>query len=487
MRKIGIAVALLALCVECVTAKTDKPNIVFIFMDDQAPDTVAAWNTWGHGSDVIKTPNLDRLVNAGASFSHTYNMGAWHGAVCVASRSMLNVGRFVWTVSNGEKTHFKAELEAGRFWSQRMKAAGYETYMTGKWHVPAPVGKVFDHVVHERPGMPRSVPSAYQRPVEGKPDPWKPWDKSLGGFWQGGKHWSEVLADDAEAFIEQAAGKDTPFFMYLAFNAVHDPRQSPKEYVDMYPLEKVPLPRNFQPLNEHHAAMGLGSATGKALRDEALAPFPRTEFAVKTHRGEYFALATHADAQVGRILDALEKAGVMDNTYIIYTADHGLSVGRHGLMGKQNMFEHSLRVPFMIVGPGVPSGKRFDTRIYLQDAMATALELAGADATDVDFKSVMPVIRGERDTQYDAIYGTYTARNQRAVIDGDYKLILYPRSRVMLLFNLAADPLEQNDLAGKPESRAIAKRLFAKLIALQKEMGDTLDLTDVYPALAAAE
>lgn len=465
-------------------APSAKPNIIFLFTDDQAPDAIAAAAEWGNDASVIQTPNMDRLAADGTRFSRAYNMGAWNGAVCVASRSMLNTGRFLWHARAAEKDRYATMLEGGRMWSQRMKAAGYQTYMSGKWHVESPVGRLFDHVTHVRQGMPSTVPSAYNRPPEGKEDSWLPWDESHGGYWAGGKHWSEVLADDADGFIKQAAAADKPFFMYLAFNAPHDPRQSPREFVERYPLDKIRMPENFLPLNPHHQAMGLGPAGPNGMRDETLAPFPRTEIAIKTHRREYYALVTHLDVQIGRILDALESAGIAKNTYVILTADHGLALGRHGLLGKQSMFEHSLRVPFIIRGPGIPRGEVRNARIYLQDAMATTLDLAGADAAGVDFKSVMPLVRNERKIQYESIYGAFEAKSQRAVIDGDDKLVLYPATRTALLFNLPGDPLEMRDLSAEPGASDTKRRLFVKLRALQRETGDTLDLANGFPALA---
>ena len=472
------------LTLAATAAPAGKPNIIFIFTDDQAVDTIAASKVWGVDASVIHTPNMDRLVSEGTRFSNAYNMGAWTGAVCVSSRSMLNTGRFLWHSHNAEKNNYTGLLKGGRFWSQRMKTAGYETYMSGKWHVEAPVENLFDHSSHVRLGMPPFTGPAYNRPIEGKQDGWLPWDESNGGYWAGGKHWSEVLADDAEKFIGEAAGKGKPFFMYLAFNAPHDPRQSPKSFVDMYPLDKIPLPENFLPLNEHHQAMGLGPTDKTGMRDEALAPFPRTGFAVKTHRREYDALITHLDVQIGRILDALDRAKVSDNTYVIFTSDHGLAIGRHGLMGKQNMYEHSLRVPFVIRGPGIPNGGIRDARIYMQDAMATSLDLAGADMKDLEFKSIMPMIKDAGKSQHDAIYGAFGQNSQRAVIAGDHKMILYPATKTILLFDLSKDPLEMHDLAGMPASTVLEKQLFARLRDLQKQTGDQLDLSRTYPHLA---
>lgn len=441
-----------------------RPNILFIFADDQCFETVGAL-----GLTDIETPHLDRLATSGTVFTNAYNMGAWHGAVCVASRTMINSGRFVWRARAIEPS-LSDEAEAGRLWPQLLGQSGYETYMTGKWHVKIDPPRIFDHVVHVRPGMPKTVPEAYQRPVKGQPDPWSPWDRSLGGFWEGGKHWSEVLADDAAGFLEQAAGSDRPFFMYLAFNAAHDPRQSPKDYVDKYPLKRMAVPENFLPEYPYMEEIGCG----KGLRDERLAPWPRTEYAVKVHRAEYYALVTHMDAQIGRILEDLQATGKAGNTYIVFTADHGLAVGRHGLFGKQNMYEHSLRVPLFLVGPDIPSGKRIDTPVYLQDVMPTTLELAGVPKPDhVEFKSLLPLVRGERDSQYDVIYGAYMDK-QRAVIRDGWKLIYYPAAETYRLFNLNEDPLEMHDLADQPEHAELLSELKVLLIQQEEAMDGPL-------------
>ncbi len=470
----GAVLALLCAASAGVAADAaNQPNILFIFADDQAFDTIHSL-----GNEEIETPNLDRLVNSGVTFTHAYNQGSWSGAVCVASRHMLNTGRFLWRAQRASKVA-ESERQAGRWWSEYLKKAGYDTYMTGKWHVKAKAEKAFDYVTHVRGGMPKQTPEGYNRPIDGQADPWSPSDPRFGGFWQGGKHWSEVVGDDAIGFLAQASRREAPFFMYLAFNAPHDPRQSPKEFVDKYPLEKISMPASFVPEYPFKDAMGCG----KNLRDERLAPFPRTPHAVKVNRQEYYAIITHMDAQIGRILAALKKSGKADNTYIIFTADHGLAVGRHGLMGKQNLFDHSVRVPLMINGPGVPKNKRIDGAVYLQDIMPTTLELAGVDKPDhVQFKSLLPVVRGKRDRNYDSLYGAYLAV-QRSVSEGDHKLILYPKINKALLYNLKKDPLELHNLADSTESKPIIKRLFARLLKLQKETGDELDLRAAYPEL----
>ncbi len=451
--------------VESVSAAEMKPNVLFLFADDLAFDTIHAL-----GNDEIETPNLDRLVKRGTTFTHAYNQGGWHGAICVASRTMLNTGRFLWHAEAEEK-RLKPDYQAkGLMWSQLMAKAGYRTYFTGKWHVKADVNALFQTARHVRGGMPPQTEAGYNRPQEGKPDAWNPSDPAFGGFWQGGTHWSEVVANDALDYLKDAASHQNPFFMYLAFNAAHDPRQSPKEYVDKYPLEKVSLPKPF------YAEYPYNIGSNK-VRDELLAPFPRTEYAVKVNRREYYALITHLDAQIGRILAGLEKSEMADNTYIVFTADHGLACGHHGLMGKQNLYDHSVRIPFMVVGPNVPQNRKIAAPIYMQDVMPTTLEWAGAKKpASVEFHSLVPLLTGESETSYDAIYGAYT-QTQRMVTEGNDKLIVYPRIGKTMLFDLKTDPLETHDLADDPQYKKKIRNLMDKLQSLQQTMGDKLDLT----------
>jgi arylsulfatase A-like enzyme len=475
MKKALLLVALcLALASPLEAAKSGKPNILFIFADDMCFEII---REWGHTD--IDTPNLDRLVRQGTTFTHAYTLGSWSGAVCVASRTMLNTGRYIWSANSVYKDTAK-ELDAGRLWSVNMRDGGYRTYFTGKWHVRADTAKAFDVSDHVRGGMPKTVPQAYDRPFQGQPDKWSPYDRSLGGFWEGGKHWSEVVADDGVSFLQQAKQDDKPFFMYLAFNAVHDPRQVAKEYIDRYPLDRIHVPENFLPMYPHKDAMKCGAN----LRDEKLGPFPRTDYAVKVHRQEYYALATHMDEQIGRILKELERTGQADNTYIFFTADHGLAVGHHGLFGKQNMYDHSLRVPFIAVGPGIKKNHRLDTPIYLQDVMPTTLELGGiAKPGHVDFHSLMPLLSGKAKASHlKEVYGAYLDA-QRAIIADGYKMILYPQAKVARLYHIAKDPQEMKDLAARPKSAPVMKKLFAKLLAQQKALGDDLEIASVYPQL----
>lgn len=484
------------------TISPTQPNIVLIFADDMTYSAVNAL-----GNKEIHTPNLDHLVQEGTTFTHAYNMGGWNGAVCLASRAMMISGRYLWRAEQFTKNWRNKESEAyQKSWGKLMENAGYNTYMTGKWHVDAPADTIFQIAKHIRPGMPDDawqhhemvknfkevvgqkidgrvvkpedvMPVGYNRPLGEKDTSWSASDPKFGGFWEGGKHWSEVLKDDALDFIETAKTKDNPFFMYLAFNAPHDPRQAPQSFLDLYDLDNISLPKSFQPEYPNKEAIGCG----QDLRDEALAPFPRTEYAAKVHIKEYYAIISHLDAQIGAIMDALEATGKMENTYIFFTADHGLAAGKHGFLGKQNLYDHSIRTPFMVKGPTIPKNKKMETDIYLQDVMATSLDLAGMEKPDyVEFNSLLPLVNGEKTTRnHLAIYGAYRDL-QRMIRKDGYKLIVYPTIQQLLLYDVKNDPEEINNLAETPEQQNRIKGLFSDLIQLQKEMGDELDLREYF-------
>ena len=469
-----------------------KPNVLFIFTDDQGFYTLN-----DNDNKVVQTPNMDRLVRQGTMFTHAYNMGAWNGAVCAASRAMLLSGRHVWNAKKISE-QWREGNSIQNNWATLMKGAGYRTYMTGKWHVEFPAKAVFDTVTHVRPGMPADtwefavmkrrldsiqesggtdygsiMPIGYNRPRSISDTMWLPTKKKFGGFWEGGKHWSEVVADDAVHFLQDAKNRKEPFFMYLAFNAPHDPRQAPKEFQELYTVDSIPLPKSYRELHPYRKVM----QSDEHVRDEALAPFPRTPLAIRTHTKEYYASISHLDAQIGKILDELKRTGKEKNTYIILTSDHGLAIGRHGLLGKQNVYDHSLRAPFVLLGPDIPKGKTVNEDIYIQDAMATALDIAQVSKPPyVYFSSVKPLAQGKQtESNYSEIYAGYR-NSQRAIRKNGYKLIAYPKANVLELYNLEEDSDEIHNLAMSSDHQSIKLQLLKELKVLQQQMNDTLTL-----------
>ena len=467
-----------------------QPNILFIFTDD------FAYNATGFsGNKTVKTPHLDSLAKSGTTFTHAYNSGSWSGAVCIASRTMLMTGQQVWNASatfsgvtheelKGKKNLWhsnkllKEMKQKGQLWPQIMQNAGYETYYAGKWHTGGHnIAKSWQNLKNIRPGMPNQTRARYQRKFdENGKSSWDPTDTSKRGFWGGGKHWSEVLAEDGIHFLDQASKQDKPWLITLSFNAPHDPRQAPKKFQDMYPYSSIELPKSFQP--EYPYQIG-----SNRIRDENLAAFPRTKLDIQANLSEYYALISHTDEQVGRVIKHLKKLKLDKNTIIIFTADHGLAVGSHGLVGKQNMHEHSVRVPWFITGPKIPKNKKISTPIYLQDVMATCIDLAQTEKPKhVDFNSVLPLIKSPKRKNH-TIYGAYT-NFQRMLIYKNFKLIVYPQINVELLYYLKQDPLELKNLADKPEYASKLKVLRKKLVKKMQEMNDPITLeapTKNYP------
>jgi choline-sulfatase len=255
----------------------------------------------------------------------------------------------------------------------------------------------------------------------------------------------------------------------VGFTSPHDPRQAPREFVDRYPRERVKVPPSYLP--QHPFDQG-----DAKLRDEVLAPFPRTPDAVRLHRSEYYAHVTYFDQQVGRILDALDQSGKAANTIVVMTSDHGLAVGEHGLMGKQNLYEHSVRVPYVLAGPGIPKGKRVDALVYQHSTFATTCELAGVAAPrSVEFPSLAGLAQGRGRDPHDAVFCWYRDF-QRSVRTREHKLIVYPQAGVTQLFDLRKDPWETRDVAEDPKFAALRADLMTRLRRFQSELGDPLKL-----------
>jgi len=447
-----------------------KPNILFIFTDDQAYKTIRAL-----GNNEIYTPYLDSLASAGITFTNAFNMGSWQGAVCTASRAMLMSGLPLWDAQRADNGR-GGQTAPSTMWINDLQKMGYETYMSGKWQGRTDVKSIFDHVLHANNGGPSQTPEGYNRPLSPTDTLWQPWNENYGGFWKGGRHWSEVMADDGTTLIALAAKENKPFFIYLAFNAPHDPRQAPKKFVDLYPIDKISLPANF--LDDYPYKEKIGA--GMTSRDETLAPFPRTPYAVKKQIQEYYAIISHMDEQIGRILRALAGSGKSSNTVIFFASDHGLAVGHHGLMGKQNMFDHSMRVPLIVTGPGLPKGEQRTQQIYLQDIMATTYELAGvAKPASVYYKSFLPLIKNNNaPAAYPEIYGGYI-NLQRMIRTDRYKLIVYPEVPKILLFDLKKDPGEVHDVSEQLSYKTVVEDLKLRLVRQQQQLNDTLDLAGI--------
>ena len=422
-------VAALGLLVGDSPAAT-KPNVLFLFADDMRADSVAAL-----GNPVVKTPTLDALAQRGFAMRNAYCFGGNSAAVCTPSRNMLLSGNafFRWK-------GLLAPAEGANF-PVSMQAAGYETYHHGKRGNTAMLIQA------------KFETNKYLTNDQGDRNSGEP---------------GREIADDAVKFLKER--KDArPFFMYLAFGNPHDPRVAAKKYLDLYNRDQIPLPKNFLP--QHPFDNG-----EMTIRDEALLPWPRTEAAVHKELHEYYATITAMDFHMGLIVAALKELGQLDNTIILFSADQGIAIGSHGLLGKQNLYDAGMKSPLIFAGPGIPHGAS-DALVYLLDIYPTVLELVGAaKPAGIDGQSFRPVLTGSAKTVRNELFFAYRDV-QRAWRDDRWKLIRYPQVNVTQLFDLQADPDEMKNLADLPAHQPRVEQLLAKLKESQAKFTDTLPLT----------
>ncbi|MFM2093262.1 MAG: hypothetical protein RIS70_386, partial [Planctomycetota bacterium] len=433
----------------------ERPNIVLLFADDQRADTIAAW-----GNAAIDTPHLDRLVRRGLSFRQNYCFGSNSGAVCIPSRAMLMTGKSWFDVEH--------DLRGETLLPEHLRRAGYRTFATGKWH-------------NGQRSLERAFPDAKSVFLGGMSDHTQLTIRDV----QSGKctaerpaakFSSEQFAESAIEFLETQTG-DAPFFCYVAFTAPHDPRNPPESYRQRYYDRPPPLPKNFLP--QHPFDNGFA----KNVRDENLAGYPRSPETIREQLSEYYGLITHLDAQVGRILEVLERRNLQQNTIVIYAADHGLALGSHGLLGKQSVYEHSMKCPLIIAGPGVPQEQSSEAFTYLFDLFPTILRLAGAELPEgLRGADLGPVWRGESSAVRDSVFLPFS-QTMRAVRDERWKLIHYPQIGHRQLFDLKSDPDECCDLASQEAYREHADRLERLLVTWQTRLGDrqTLHVAEPKP------
>jgi len=445
-------------------------NVLFILTDDQRYDCIRACGN----RDVI-TPNLDRLAAGGTMFTQAHIPCGTSGAVCMPSRAMLHTGRTLFHIQGEGQDIPPEHITMG----ECFKNAGYRTFGTGKWHNGPPaytrsfcsgenafLGGMWDH--WNVPVCDYDPTGAYDNVINFTVDFFNS-DRTTKVHcdkFNPGVHSTRLLTDTAIRYLDRESG-DRPFFLYLAYLAPHDPRTMPQRFKDMYDPAKISLPENF--MAGHPFTFGV-----EGIRDEVLAKQPREESEIRRHIADYYAMITHLDFEIGRLMDALERAGRLKDTIVVFTSDNGLAVGCHGLMGKQNCYDHSVRVPLILSGPGIPAGQKRDGYVYLLDIYPTLAQLCGvntpASVEGISFAGMLddPTAR-TRETLYFAYNDLI-----RCVKDSRYKLIEYRNhARETQLFDLAADPYEKTDLAKQPASADILNKLRQALCVCRDEWEDS--------------
>jgi arylsulfatase A-like enzyme len=431
--------SLLAVAASLSAPAGTKPNILFIFTDDQRWDTIRAL-----GNPEIITPNMDRLVERGFRFNNAYCTGSPHGAVCLPSRTMLITGRSLYHLPAVPRSQTNAPPGVSLL-PTLLNDAGYLTFHCGKANNSCTYGNAAFTI--NLPTEGRTADSAREH------------------------------ADETIKFLNSYDGQK-PFFIYLAPPVPHDPCLAPPEFTKLYDPAKLTLSKNFMP--DHPFDNG-----ELHVRDEELAPHPRTPAVMRQHLAGYYATISDMDHQVGRLLELLEQRGLTTNTIIIFSSDHGLAVGgRHGLMGKQNLYEH-VKPPLIFVGPGIPHGQS-DALVYLYDLFPTICDFGGAPVpAAVEGKSLLPVISGKQPKVRDTLFGSYKDC-QRMIRDDRWKLIKYNAKGVrnLQLFDLKNDPDELNNLAADPHYAQQLARLDQQLTQARKDFDDPVDFENLGPSPA---
>ncbi|MHB9023137.1 MAG: sulfatase-like hydrolase/transferase [Armatimonadota bacterium] len=448
----------------------ERPNIVFLFTDDQRFDTIQAL-----GNPEIHTPNMDWLVEQGTAFTHACIPGGSVPAVCMPSRAMVHTGRTLFHLLD-----FGTEIpEDHALLGETFHRAGYRTCGIGKWHngkagyhrsftdgAEIFFGGMVDHWnVPAYHFDPTGAYAATRLAVEDIYHSNKTIERRCDHI-HVGKHSTDTIADASIAFLHDAPANQ-PFLLYTAFLAPHDPRTMPRQYLEMYDPERISLPGNF--LGGHPFDNG-----ALHIRDEELAGFPRTPEETRRHLAEYYAMISHLDARIGDIIEAVRQRGQLEQTIFVLAGDNGLALGQHGLFGKQSLYEHSIRVPLVFAGPGIPRGSRTAALVYLLDLFPTLCELTGVPIPDtVEGISMLPSLQSAasgRDSLYLAYAGLHRGvRNER------YKLIEYvvnSRHTATQLFDLRQDPLERCNLADDQAHTGLLTRLQRDLLRFRDEWDD---------------
>ena len=403
----------------------ERPNIVLLLSDDQG-----FWAMGCAGNSEILTPNIDRLAREGMRFENFFCASP----VCSPARASLLTGCIPsqhgihdWLRDDDER-QAAIEYLAGQYsFTKALAEAGYDCALSGKWHMGASEKpqQGFSHwFCHKSGGGPYYGAPLYRN----------------GGLYRESRYVTDVITDDALEYLDSRAGCDQPFFLYVGYTAPHAPwlNNHPKEYTDLYrdcPFVSVPhLPR-------HPDSIYL---TDEVAKDE------------RANLIGYYAAVTAMDANIGRILQKLEDMGIAENTLVVFTSDNGFSCGHHGFWGKGNatfplnLFEESVKVPFIVRHPGrIPKGTVCDALISAYDFLPTLLEYTAVPAADAQLRpgvSFAPALEGRTFTQQEEVVVLDEYGPNRMIRDRRYKYITRYPYGPNELYDLQSDPGETTNL-----------------------------------------
>ena len=465
--KLSVPFLFLSFCSSLLLPAQDKPNILFICSDEQHP-AISGFR----GNPVVKTPNLDALATSGVHFTRTYVACP----VCGPSRAAYMFGKHVFQLENWYNGKAWPKDEAT--WATRVTESGYYTAHVGKMDSPGLYGNLgFSEEWNsaKRPEAKvagvdsRFLPDKY-RLAKGhlqvntfeisdyKADPYESGPKSFGQYAV-----DRPTINHALKFLKERKNDQTPWMLHVGLLMPHWPFTLPQKYYDMYANVEIPMPHDakFPNTNMHPALQHFQKWDGLDVAPD--------EKDLKNAIRAYYGMVTFVDDMVGELIAELKRNGMYDNTYIIFTSDHGDNLGEHGLMGnKHTPMEGSVAVPLVIAGPGVKHGAKVDTPVALVDMYPTIMDMAGINYHNPEMpgKSLLPVLQGKEvaadRTVFSEWHGVGFPGAWYMLVNKKYKYIYYERDRPSL-FDMEADPKELNDLALNPSYSEIIKKFEAEL------------------------
>lgn len=473
------------------------PNFLFIITDDQDTYSVGAYRRrepaeTGPGGQpyVINTPNIDRLAAQGMLFHQARLMGSDSGAVCLPSRTCIMTGKNTWERTAGVSAAVTLPGIFNRGVRNGAASLPYATYRTCKsGNTYATANNEFS-IIHD---------ADKRGNIDGSGSEWHAdWGISYLDHWN-----------------TNHRPNNKPFLIYLGFSHPHDERLARTNPnltgrygclnttnpggITLNPLSP-PLPYNHLSCTPSTYPAHPFNHGDLNVRDENLVSGfgqYRTEPVVRNEIGRNFACVDWIDQQIGRVIARVEDPNgdgdlsdsVLNNTYIVFTSDHGIAIGRHGLEGKQNLYEHTWRVPYIVRGPGITPGSETDALIYLHDTFPTFCDLAGIDPPSTidgnDGRSFRNVLQNPAAPARDDLFGVYAGGDKpgiRSITDGRFKIIKYDVAnnvtQVTQMFDLETNPFELlpehgvPNIATLPAYNRIRARLEARMMAARQHNAD---------------
>ena len=434
------------------------PNVLFI-MSDQHQQKV----TGCYGHDFIQTSNIDQLAARGTRFTTAYT----NSAICVPARATLATGRYVHETGYWDN----AQAYDGRIksWHHMLHENCLGATSIGKLHFRQesdPLG--FDEQVipmHIVDGL-GDIHSCVKRPMAPPLKRSKAAEQIGPGESTYTKYDNEIMEKTCTWLKEKSASQNgKPWALMCSFVCPHPPHIAPQEFYDLYDKVDIPKPKFSDPDAPLHPWIHLQQRS----RNHEDFLTPETKRILMT---SYYGCVSYLDSNVGKVLAALDEAGLRDNTFVIYTTDHGENLGTRRLWGKSNMYEEACALPMMIAGPGVPEGKVSTTPVTLADIGPTVLD--GVGLSDVAKNEGLPggsligMANALDHPDRIAFSEYYAAAADRAgfmIRKGKYKYIHYVGYEPEL-FDLEKDPEEIDSLAADPGHQSVVDEYEADLRAI---------------------